>query len=270
MRIPLRRGRLLNDRDASGAPVALLINESFAKRKFSGQDPIGQRVHVGPDLGHADRPWATIVGVVGDVKQASLAVHEEDAFYIPTTQWAWADNVLSLVVRTRGDAAAMAPAIRNAIWSVDKEQPVVRVASMEKLLAASEAERHFALVLFEAFGLTGLTLAAVGVYGILAGSVTERMRELGVRAALGASRGSILSMVMRQGMMLTGIGVALGLVGAGIASRAFQSFLFDISPLDPITYLGVGAILLVVSGVACCVPAWRAAQVDPAITLRAE
>ena len=128
MRIPLRRGRLLNERDTAGAPTAVLISESFAKRKFGGKDPIGQRVRLGPDVGHADKPWATIVGVVGDVKQESLALAAEDAFYVPTTQWPWADDVLSLVVRTRGDAAALAPSVRNAIWSVDKDQPIVRVA----------------------------------------------------------------------------------------------------------------------------------------------
>jgi putative ABC transport system permease protein len=176
MHIPLRRGRLLNEHDEFGAPVAVLINESLANREFPGEDPIGRRVRIGPDAGHADKPWATVVGVVGNVKQRSLAMGDEDAFYISTKQWAWIDNAQSLVVRTRGDAAALGPAIRNAIWSVDKNQPIVRVATMDDLLAASEADRHFVLMLFEAFALVGLVLAATGIYGVVAGSVSERTR----------------------------------------------------------------------------------------------
>jgi putative ABC transport system permease protein len=270
MRIPLRRGRLLNDRDVAGAPVAVLIDESLAKRRFPGQDPIGQRVRMGPDIGHADRPWAIIVGVVGNVKQGSLAVGDDDAFYISTAQWPWADNAQSLVVRTRGDGAALAPVIRDAIWSIDKDQPIARVATMDNLLAASEAERHFVLIMFEAFALVGLLLAATGIYGVLSGSVTERTREIGVRAALGASRGNILALVMRQGMTLTAIGVVLGLTGAVAASQLLTTLLFGVTRLDPMTYIAVIALLLAVSGIACFVPARRAASTDPMEALRAE
>jgi predicted permease len=270
MRIGLRRGRLLNDHDTVNAPAVVLINESFAKRKFGGDDPIGQRIRVGPNMGQVDKPWATIVGVVDDVRQESLAVDAEDAFYLPTVQWAWGDDVLSLVVRTEGDAAAMAPAIRKAIWSVDKDQPIVRVATMEAMVARSEAQRHFALVLFECFAVVALLLAAIGIFGVLSGSVTERMREIGVRCALGASRGDILSMVLGQGITLTGIGVVIGLAGALAASQLIASMLFGVSRLDPVTYAGVILLLAGVSVVACWVPAWRAARVDPMITLRTE
>jgi ABC-type antimicrobial peptide transport system permease subunit len=141
---------------------------------------------------------------------------------------------------------------------------------MESLLAQSEAQRRFALVLFEAFALVALVLAATGLYGVLSGSVTERTREIGVRSALGASRRNILGLVVRQGMTLTGVGVAIGLFGAAAASQTIITLLYGISRLDPITYLGVITLLLAVSALACWVPAWRAAQVDPAITLRAE
>ena len=266
MGIPLRRGRLLDARDIAGAPQAVLISESFAKRKFPDQDPIGRRAHVG----RQDAPWYTIVGVVGDVKQASLAMSQSDAVYITSTQWYFADNALSLVVRADGDVAALAPAIRKAIWSVDKDQPVVRVATMDDLLAVSAAERRFALILFEAFGIVALVLAATGIYGLLSGSVTERTREIGVRLALGASRSNILALVVRQGLTLTGLGVVIGLAGAVVATQAIVTLLFGISRLDPITYLGVIALLAGVSVIACWVPAWRAARVDPSITLRAE
>jgi putative ABC transport system permease protein len=270
MRIPLRRGRLFDEHDVAGAPEAFLVSESFAKRKFPGHDPLGQRLRIGPDIGRADRPWGTIVGVVGDVKQTSLALSESDAFYTTPTQWSWVDNVQSLVVRTRGDAAALTPSIEKAVWSVDKDQPIVRVATMDNLLAISEAERRFVLILFEAFGLVALLLAATGIYGVLSGSVTERTREIGVRAALGATRGDILTLVIRQGMMLTAVGIVIGLGGAVVATPALVTLLFGVSRLDPVTYLAVIALLGGVSLLACGVPAWRAAQVDPAITLRAE
>jgi putative ABC transport system permease protein len=270
MDIPLRRGRLLDERDAANTPGVVLISESFAKRKFGDQDPIGQRVRVGLNALHADRPWATIVGVVGDVKQASLAVSQSDSFYIPTPQWSWVDPAQSFVVRAHGDPAKLASAIQAAIWSVGKDQPIVRVSTMSSLLESSEAQRRFALTLFEAFGMVALLLAAVGIYGVLSGGVTERMREIGVRAALGASRRSILMLVLRQGMLLTGIGILIGLLGAVAASRIVVSLLYGVSRFDPITYLLVIALLAAISAIACWVPAWRASQVDPSITLRAE
>jgi putative ABC transport system permease protein len=267
MHIPLRRGRLLDERDRAGAPLAALLPESYARREFPGVDPVGQRLRIGandgPDL-------YTVVGVVGDVRQVSLAVSRADAVYVAPGQWHFADSVMWLVVRTRGDAAALGPAVRRAVWSVDKDQPVVRVATMDGLLAASAAERRFALILFEAFALAALALAAAGIYGVLAGSVAERTREIGVRAALGAPRRSIVALVVRQGMTLSGVGVAIGLAAAPAASQAVAAMLFGVSRLDPVTYVGVVALLLAVSAAACSVPAWRATRVDPARTLRAE
>jgi putative ABC transport system permease protein len=177
---------------------------------------------------------------------------------------------LWLVVKTRGDSASFASAIRNAIWSVDKDQPVVRVSTMDDLVSASAAQRRFAMILFECFALLALVFAATGIYGVLSGNVAERTREIGVRSALGASRGEILALVLRQAMTLTVLGIAIGLAGAAAATQALVSMLFGISRLDPITYLGVIAVLALVSAIACWTPAWRAARVDPSITLRAE
>jgi putative ABC transport system permease protein len=153
---------------------------------------------------------------------------------------------------------------------VDRDQPIVRVATMDDLLAASAAERRFALILFEAFALAALVLAAAGIYGVIAGSVAERTREIGVRSALGASRKRILGLVLGQGLSLTGLGLAVGLAGATVATRALVAMLFGVSRLDPATYLGVIVLLAAVAAVACAVPAWRAARVDPASTLRTE
>jgi putative ABC transport system permease protein len=272
LNIPLERGRLLNDHDNAGAPQAVVISKSLAKKQFPDQDPIGRLMQIGP----ASRPWYTIVGVVGDVKQSSLAGRQTDAAYIPdaayitTTQSWFADDSLTLVVRARGDAAALAPAVRQAIWSVDKDQPIVRVATMDSVLTGSEAQRRFALILFEAFALAALALAAIGIYGVLSGSVSERTRELGIRSALGASRGSILALVLRQGIALTLIGVAIGVLGAVVATKSLSTLLYGITRLDFVTYLSVIAMLLAVSALACWLPARRAARVDPAITLRSE
>jgi putative ABC transport system permease protein len=165
MAIPLRRGRLLDEHDRAGAPLAALINESHARREFPGMDPIGQRFRIGP----MDSPFYTIVGVLGDVKQVSLAISQADAVYLTPTQWRFAENVMSVVVRTQGDPIALLPAIRQAIWSIDKHQPIVRVATMDDLVAASAAERRFALILVQAFALAALVLAAAGIYAVLSG-----------------------------------------------------------------------------------------------------
>jgi ABC-type antimicrobial peptide transport system permease subunit len=247
--------------------MAAVINESLAKRRLPGLEPIGQRLRMGPN----DGPWFTIVGVVADVKQTSLAISRADAVYVTAGQWRFfADNARWLVVRTQQDAAAITPAIRQAIRSVDKNQPILRIATMEERLKTSEAQRRFAFLLFEAFGIVALMLAAIGTYSLLSGNVTERTREIGVRSALGASRGSILALVLRQGMTLTGIGIVLGIPAAMAASSALISLLFGIAQLDSITYLGVIALLLTVSAVACAFPAWRAARVSPLVALRSE
>jgi len=180
MAIPLRSGRLLNAQDTANTPPVVLISESLARSKFRDQDPIGQRLR----LGGNDGPWNTIVGVVGDVKQTSLTVSKRNAVYMTNAQWPFADSAMWLVVRAHGEPAALAPAIRQAIWSVDKNQPIVRVATMDQRLASSAAERRFALILFEAFGFVAVVLVAVGLYGVLSASVTERTREIGVRLAL--------------------------------------------------------------------------------------
>ncbi|MGH9773741.1 MAG: ABC transporter permease [Candidatus Acidiferrales bacterium] len=266
MGIPLRRGRFLDERDAAGAPQAVLISESLAKSEFPGRDPIGGRVHVGP----MDRPWYTIVGVVGDVKQTSLAVSNPDAVYITSAQSWFADDAMSLVVRTRGDAAALATTVRKAIWSVDKDQPILRVATMDDLLAKSEAQRRFALILFEAFGIVALALAATGIYGVLSGSVTERTHEIGVRAALGAQRGDVLRLILGDAARLVLLGIAIGIAGALGLTRVMASLLFEVKPTDPGTFSSMAILLAAVGMAACYFPARRAMSVDPMTALRHE
>jgi putative ABC transport system permease protein len=267
LEIPLRRGRLLDAHDTEKTPAVVLISESLAKRRFPNQDPLGKRLHIG---GRNGTPEFTIAGVVGDVKQMSLGLSDSDAVYTTTTQWTFPERTLSLVVRGRGDISALVPAIKNAVWSVDNEQPIVRVARMETLLAESAAERRFVLILFEAFGLVALALAGSGIYGVLSGSVAERTREIGVRSALGATRGGIIALIVRQGMTLTCIGAMLGVIGASLASQAIGAFLFGISRFDPFTYLAATVLLSTVAALACALPAWRASRIDPMVALRYE
>ena len=265
MRIAQRLGRPLRPQDGAAAPRVALISESLARRRLAGADPVGRRLRIGAQ----DGPLFTIVGVVADVKQLSLAASEADAVYVTTEQWHFQDLARWLVVRASGDVAALAPAVRRAIRSIDANQPIVRVATMVDLVARSAAERRFALILFEAFALAALVLAAAGIYGVISSRVAERTREIGVRSALGGSRRDILALVVRQGMTLAGLGVAIGVLAAAPMTRALVTLLYGISPLDPLTWLSVIALLAGAALLACAVPAWHAAHLDPARTLRA-
>jgi len=266
MGIPLRRGRLLDARDAPGAPSAVLISESLARRNFGEQEPVGQQISVGPE----NNPLYEIVGVVGDVKQTSLGEQVSDAFYIAPGQGWFADRAMWLVVRGQGDPATLVPAIRKAIWSVDKDQPIVRAGLMEGLLAASAADLRFALALFEAFGLVALALAAAGIYGVLSGSVTERTREIGIRLALGARPVDVLQMVMGEGLRLAVAGLAAGLLLALLFTRLLTNLLFGVKASDPLTFAMTAGVLCIAAVGACFIPARRATKVDPIVALRYE
>jgi putative ABC transport system permease protein len=266
LRIPLHGGRLLQATDTARAPRAAVVNESFVRRRLAGQDPLGKRLYIGPVSG----PSFAIVGVVGDVRQQSLAAVPMEAVYVTNEQWHSADQARWLVVRTERDALRMAAGIRAAIWSVNKDQPIVRMATMNHLVAASAAERRFALTLFEMFSAAALVLAAIGLYGVVSAIVGERTREIGIRSALGATQHSILTLVIRQGMILALFGIAIGVTAGAVAARGLTALLYSISPLDPSTYAGVILLLSSVSMLACAIPAWRAARVDPSITLKAE
>jgi putative ABC transport system permease protein len=196
---------------------------------------------------------------------------QTNAVYITTDQWRpFADRALWLVVRTRGEPAALAPAIRQAIWSVDKNQPIIRVATMDHRLASSAAERRFALILFEAFGFVAVVLVAVGLYGVLSASVTERTREIGVRLALGAQKQDVLYLILRQGLALTLAGVSIGLLASWAVTRLLTKLLYGVSATDPLVFGSVVFLLMVVALLACYVPARKAMKVDPLMILRYE
>lgn len=266
MKIPLVTGRYFSATDNASSSYVAIINESFARRRFGNVSPVGQRIRIGG----GDAPWREIVGIVGDVRQESLSSDHFDGVYLPEVQWKFVDNAMTLVVRPKGDALSLAPSLRRAIWAVDKDQPIVRIATAEKMIADRAAERRFALVLFEGFAMVALVLAAAGIYGVLSGSVVERNRELGVRAALGATSRDQVGMVVRQGMTLTSIGVVVGLGVAFASSRVLESMLFEVSPLDPVTYAAVAGGLAVVALLACWIPARRASQTSPLEALKAD
>lgn len=264
MRIPIRAGRALSATDRTDAPWAVVVNESFARRYLHDKDPIGQRLRIGP----VDGPPYTVVGVVGDAKQLSLAGEVPDAVYTTAAQWRFEENVMSLVVRGSARPEALVPSVRAAVWSVDADQPVVRVATLEALLAATAAERRFILLLFQLFGAAALVLTMAGIYGMMSGLVVERTRELGLRAAVGATAAQNVGLVFRHGARVTSGGLVVGIAGAVVATRLISTMLYGVSHLDLITYAAVVTILAAIASLACVAPAWRAARIDPASALR--
>ena len=264
--VRVRRGRSLDADDVAGAPGAVVVSEGLARRLWGDGDPIGRTVQVGPP-----RPDPfTVVGVVDAVPQSALGAGDEGAFYVTAHQWHWADRVRWMVVRAEGDPLALVPAIRQAVWSVDGNQPVVRAQTARALVAASEGRRRFVLLVMSAFAAAATALAVLGLYGVVSGMVLERTPEMGVRAALGAPRESIVGMVLRQGVGLTAVGVGVGALGAMAAGGTLATLLFQVSPADPVTYVAVAALLLLAAGAASFVPAARAARVDPVRALKTD
>jgi putative ABC transport system permease protein len=270
LEIPLITGRWIEDRDREGAPAVVVVNSSFARTYFSNQSPVGQHIQVGamPD---GNVPWMEIVGVVADVKQ-SLASESSSEMYVPFRQ---ADQVLpvltmSLVVRTAGDPLAQTNSLRSVVHSIDPNQPVTAIRSMEENVTQSVSAPRFRTVLLSVFAGIALVLAAVGIFGVMAYSVAQRTRELGLRIALGASRGRVLQLVLAHGVRLTLVGVAIGLVATFLLTRYVSSLLFNVPLYDPMTLVGVVAALIVISFCACYLPARRATLVDPIVALREE
>jgi predicted permease len=269
MGVPLRKGRLIDETDGPGSPTAVVINESFARRLFGDRNPIGERMRFGPQMG-GDQPWDEVVGVVGDVKHYGLAVGAPDAFYVVPRQWTWVDNTQTLVVGSTGDAAALAPAIKRAVWSVNANRPIQRVRTMESFVSASAGARRFVLLVIETFALAALILAGVGLYGVIAGHVLERLREIGIRAAMGAAPTDLVRAIVARSVTLAGIGAVVGIPIAFAASRLLETMLFGVTRVDVPTYGAVLAIVLVVAAAAAWAPARRAAAVDPTIALRSD
>jgi len=264
MGIPLLRGRVFTEQDQGNTTRVAVINETMAKRFFPGEDPIGKRIHVtnGPTT------FREIVGIVGDVKLYGLDQETTLQTYEPYTQQPF--TFMSLVVRTAGDPTGLNAAIRNEVLQLDKEQPVSSITTLDRLVATSVAQRKFSMLLLGVFAAVAMALAAVGIYGVLSYAVTQRTHEIGIRMALGAGRRDVLRLVVGHGMILTGIGVGVGLVAAFLLTRLMTTLLFGLSATDPLTFGAIALLLVSIALLACWIPARRAAKVDPMIALRFE
>jgi len=267
MRIPVLAGRDFTAADvADSAPRVAIVSASLARRIWGSDDPLGRQIQ----MGGTDAPWRTVVGVAADVRHTGLDATDLNGFYVPERHWNYANPSVTLVVRTAADPAALAADVIRAVRSIDPAQPVMRVRTGSTVIATSTAQRRLALVLFAAFGSVATLLSAAGVYGVLAGAVAERRREIGIRAALGATPRAIVRLVLRQGLAPAIAGLALGLAGAVLLTRYLRTMLFGVGPTDPVTLTATIALLGAVALAACLVPAWRAMRVDPVTALRAE
>jgi len=267
MQIPLRAGRTLTDMDREDQPLVAVINEALARSYFAGLNPIGQRIRWGRETGPPR--WMTIVGMVGDVKQYSLAQPGSPAVFTPFAQSneAWR-RWMSIVLRMPD--ARLIPEVKRQIWSLDTEIPLNRMQSMDDLLRRSLAERRFNMFLLGLFAGLAITLAAVGLYGVMSYSVSQRTHEIGIRMAVGARRSDVLRLVMGQGVRLAVAGLAVGILGALALTRWMASLLFGVTPTDPATFAAVTLLMMAVVLLACLVPARRAMKVDPMVALRDE
>lgn len=266
MGIPIIRGRYFEERDTADGKQVVIIDQALAAKYWPNEDPLGKRMVF---EGTRDNPnWREIVGIVGHVKHTDLEGESRAQYYIPHQQRA--QPGMTVVVRTTGDPNALASAARNAVRNLDKELPVFRVRTMDQFVADAMAQRRFALLLIGIFAGLALLLAAIGLYGVMAYSVTQRTHELGLRMALGAQAGDVLKLVVKQGMLLAGIGLGIGIVGAFFLSRLMKTLLFNVSATDPVIFTAIAATLAAVALVACFFPARRATKVDPMVALRYE
>lgn len=294
MKIPLIRGRVFDARDNEKSPPVVIINEEFARRYFPGEDPVGKRIRPGFSM-HGEPLMREIVGVVGGVKDRSLRADFRPEYYVTYPQAMIAD--LTICVRTAGDPTKLAgavqnsitsmnkdlpvgsvramdeyvsAAVRNSIASMDKDLPVFNIRTMQDYVAAALGRSRFDTLLLSLFAALALVLTMVGIYGVMAYTVVQRTREIGIRIALGASRRDVLRMVLGRSFVITGLGLLLGIAGATALTRLLSSFLYQVKPVDPLTFIAVSAMLGAISLLASYIPAWRAARVDPMVALRYE
>jgi predicted permease len=266
MGIPLRRGRFFNEQDDADKPIAVIVDEYMAAQLWPRQDPIGKRIHI-VELQSKD-PWQTVVGVVGRVKQDSLDSDPRIAFYLPHTQFP--TRAMTVALRSSTNPAAMASAVKGELRNLDPDLPTYNVRTMGQRVDESLGRRRFTMLLLGTFAGIALVLATIGIYGVMAYLVNQGTREIGIRVALGASRRSIHSLVVRQGMALALSGATIGLTAAFLLMRLIRGLLFGVQATDPITFGGISLLLLVIALLASYIPARRAARIDPLVSLRCD
>jgi putative ABC transport system permease protein len=263
--IPLLAGRNFTETDRTDKPPVVIINESFAQRYFPHESPLGKRMKTGgPE--RPDNPWMEIVGVVGDVKYGGLDVAAEPAHYEHYQQVPWSSTYI--VLRSSSEPGSLATSVRQAVWSLDKDLPVANVHTMEDLLSESVTRPRFRTFVFLVLGTLAVVLAVTGIYGVISYLVSQRTREIGIRLALGAQRRTVLNLIILQGMSLALVGTVIGLIAAFVLTRLMRQLLYEVEATDPLTFVSVTILLLLVSLAACWIPARRAAKVDPLVALR--
>jgi len=262
------RGRVFTDHDTESSGDVAVINEAAARRYWPNETPLGQRISLG-----ALAEWREIVGVVADTRHEGLDADADPAAFLPQRQrfsnlGSGFERTMTLVIRTGGDLAGLTSLIRTSVAEIDPQLPIGLVRPMDEMIADSVAPRRLNFVLVSAFALVALVLTAAGLYGVMAYLVTQRTREIGVRMALGASRGQVLGLVLRQAGAMTLVGIAIGVAGALLLTRSMTSLLFGVSAADPLVYVGVSALLAAVAVLAVAVPSSRATRIDPLAALR--
>jgi predicted permease len=265
LEVPLISGRTFSDSDTNKTQQVVVIDQTLARRYWPGESPLGQHLKLGQN---PQAPWVTIVGVVGDIKSDGFDAPSVPHIYMPLRQAAPFNAVVFL--RNKSDVASLGEAVRREVESVDPNVPVHSISSLDQIIARSIADRRFALELLGVFATVALLLAAVGIYGVMSYSVSQRSQEIGIRVALGAQRMHILHMAIGEGMRLVAIGLPIGLIGAAALTRFVRTMLFDVSPFDPTTFAAISATLAGVAFLACYVPARRATRVNPLVALRDE
>ncbi|HEU4766009.1 MAG TPA: FtsX-like permease family protein, partial [Pyrinomonadaceae bacterium] len=269
MGIPLQRGRFFDSRDTAESPAVIVVNRRLAEHFWPGEDPTGKRLKIGPL--DSPNPWATIAGVVGDVRQAGLSNELRFELYVPYAQeWRGFVAPRDLVVRTSGNPEQLAGPVRQAVWAVDKDQPISNVKTMDQVLAGAVSRERFQTLLLALFATLALVLACVGLYGVISYAVVQRTHEIGVRMALGAQPVDVLRLVINQGMVLTLIGLITGVGIAFAVTRVMTEILYGVTATDPLTFVGVPVVLGAIAFLACYLPARRATKVDPLVALRNE
>jgi len=264
LQVPLKRGRLYTGQEVDGGPRVVIVNEALARQHWPNENPIGKHIHM---------EWgalldAEVIGVVGDVRLAGLDQKPRPTMYWPQSQLQ--NNFMTIMVRSDGDAAQLTSAVKAAVANIDPQIPVANVSRLEDVKARSLNQQRFTMLLLGVFAAVAMTLAAVGIYGVMAYTVSQRTREIGLRMALGAQRGDVLKLVLAQGSGLAGIGLAIGLVASLALSRLLSTLLFEVSEKDPAVFAAVAFLLALVTLAACLIPARRAASVDPLVALRYE
>jgi len=266
MGIRLMDGRLFDARDTAGSPDVIIINQTLARTFYGNESPVGRRIQ--PNM---NGPMCTVIGMVEDVKNAGIDRPAGTELYLPYTQrHGSGNNEGFVVVRANSDPSSLSSAVRQEVQAIDPTIPVSHVRLMEDVLSSAQSRPRFLTLLLSLFSGIALIIATVGIYGVISYSVARRSREFGLRMALGAAPTNILGLVLKQGVLLTGFGVAVGLIAALMLTRLMASLLFGVTSTDPITYLGVSALLAAVAILATYIPARRATQVDPIKILRYE